>query len=90
MTYCLTVLLKQPRSLDDIMKHNKSDKHRLNILSCLGAIAEESKDEKMVHWVKEWESHTLRALRGLDSGTATHLVEAIARSEQSSDALQDM
>jgi hypothetical protein len=87
MTYCLTVLLKQPRSLDDIMKHNKSDKHRLNILSCLGAIAE---DEKMVHWVKEWESLTLRALRGLESGIATHLVEAIARSEQSSDALQDM
>jgi hypothetical protein len=72
------------------MKHNNSDKHRLNILACLGVVAENSKNEEMVLWVKEWESHTLRALRGLDSGIATYLVEAIARSEQSSDTLQNM
>jgi phage shock protein A len=72
------------------MKHNKSDKHRLNILSCLGVIAEKSKNGKMVLWVKEWESRALRALRGLEPGIATHLVEAIARLEQSSDALQNV
>jgi hypothetical protein len=72
------------------MKHNKSDEHRFNILSCLGVIADESKNEKMMLWVKERESHALRSLRGLEPGFATHLVEAIARSEQSSDVLQNM